>query len=157
MAGVVLTAVHAETTLKAYINYGDLVPQELFGFWKRTRYIEKSSAGEMEGVVEEGNWAIFRDGKRIVLQNPETGVQTEVQVESVHNGTAVFNYNKKLANGNWCHEQLTLTPENEGMALSGFQVKECYQPTQGGKGFTAYYQAFARVNGLRDQSLPPIR
>jgi hypothetical protein len=153
----VLAVVQAEPALKAYVNYGDMVPQDLFGAWKRVRHIEKASAGDIEGTTEEGRWIIYRDGKRIVLQNPETGVETEVQVEKVFNGTAVFHYNKQLSAGRWCHEQLTLTPEEKGMVLSGFQVKECFEPSPDKKGQVSYYQAFARVTGVRDQSLPPIR
>lgn len=157
LLGGVFCLVQAEPTLNAYVNYGDMVPQDLFGAWKRVRHIEKASAGDIEGTTEEGHWVIYRDGKRIVLQNPETGIETEVQVEKVSNGTAVFNYDRHLSNGRWCHEQLTLTPEEKGTVLSGFQVKECFEPSADKKENISYYQVFARVTGVRDQSLPPIR
>jgi hypothetical protein len=148
--------VHAEPAIKAYVNYGDMVPQDLFGTWKRVRHIEKANAGDIEGSTEEGRWVIYRDGNKIMLQNPDTGSESEVQVEKVFNGTAVFNYDRKLSSERWCHEQLTLTPEEKGTVLTGFQVKECFQRFADKKEATSYYQAFARVNGVRDQSLPPI-
>lgn len=156
VSGSLLLVVQAEP-IKAYVNYGDMVPQDLFGAWKRVRHIEKESTGNLEGAVEEGRWIIYREGKKIMLQNPDNGTQSEVQVEKVFDSTAVFNLNKQLTNGRWCHEQLTLTPEQKGTALSGFQVKECFQPSPDKKEPVSYYQAFARVTGVRDQSLPPIR
>ena len=147
---------HAEMLLKATANYADNVPTDLFGNWTRTRHIEKSSVSGQQNTTEEGQWVIFRDGKRIVLKNPETGAETEVHVENVLNETAVFNYNKSLSNGRWCHEQLTLTPGDNGQTLQGFQIKECYVSPSGQKP-EPYFQAFARVSGFRHQSLPPIQ
>lgn len=149
--------VQAEPALKAYVNYGDMVPQDLFGSWKRVRYIEQASAGDIEGTTEEGRWIIYRDGSRIILENPDSGAATEVQVKSVLNGTAVFTYEKKLSQGRWCREQLTLTPEDQGMMLTGFQEKECFESSAKQKEGASYYKASARVTGVRDRSLPPIR
>jgi hypothetical protein len=156
ISGSLWFVVQAEP-IKAYVNYGDMVPQDLFGAWKRIRHIEKASTGNIEGTDEEGHWVIFREGSKIMLQNPDTGGSSEVQVEKVFDGTAVFNHRTERANSGWCNEQLTLTPENKGNALSGFQVIECFRPSSDKKTAISYYQAFARITGVRDQSLPPIR
>lgn len=146
---------HAEPMIKASINYADMVPQDLFGAWERTRHIEKSSASDVEGSTETGSWVIYRDGSHIVLENPDNGARTEVTVDNVFNDTAIFHYNRQLDGGRWCQEQLTLTPSNAGRRLSGFQVKECYQNKASNS--KPYYQAFARVSANRQNSLPPIR
>lgn len=153
--GTIWTA-EAEPVLKASVNYADQVPQDLFGGWLRTRHIEKASIGDVAGTTEEGRWTIFRDGHRIILQNPDSGAETEVTVENVFKSTAVFNYNKQVGANRWCHEQLTLTPGDNGRTLDGFQVKECYQSKLGEKVSEPYYQVFARVTGVRNQVLPPL-
>jgi hypothetical protein len=152
-------------TLKAYVNYADLVPQALFGSWLRTRHIEKSNAREMIDRVEEGAWVIYRDGDRVMLQNPDNGVETQVEVDKVSDGTAVFHFKRQLAQGRWCQEQLNLTADEDGTRLRGFQIKECYQPVKSeaqgaaasADAYESYYYAFARVQGRRNESLKPVQ
>ena len=142
-----------QTTLKASVRYtADSVPQTLFGAWKRTRYITQSTVDAMIGQTEEGAWVIFRNGRRMMLRNPETGAETSVRIESVSEETVVFSYDTQRSDGCRCHERLTLTPNRDGSDLNGFQVKICHHP----KRMAPYYQAFAKVHGVRAPALPPL-
>lgn len=139
----------AGATLKAYVNYADMVPDALLGAWQRTRHIEKSNVRDMQDKTEAGAWVIFRENGAIFLRNPDNGIETKVTVDSVVNNTAAFHYTRQLAGGKWCQEQLNLTADSDE-SLSGFQIKECYA------GDKPYYNAFARVSATRQNSLPPL-
>lgn len=153
----VLPGSGAAPVLSARINYAALVPDALLGHWSRTRYIERSSAHEMVDRTETGIWIIVRRNDRILLRNPDSGAETEATVDSVVDKTAVFHFDRQLPNGFRCHEQLSLTPENNGAELRGYQIKECYRPAADSPdGFEPYYQAVARVKGTRRQDLKAL-
>lgn len=147
--------VSAEKPLNARIVYGSSdVPDEMFGYWDRHRTLIDSTRTDSFPPQESGSWMLSRQDERIYLMNPDTGAMVEVSVTDIRNNTAVFEYKKQLANGNWCREELELTLDNPDV-IRGFQRKSCYQPRTSGS--TPYFYASARVKGVRSDNLPPLK